>query len=166
MVAFGHSSVGTLVGITAYQAFGNSDIALGLISTGFLGWLSHYLADFIPHGHFFRSMKNYERKIIWVIMFDLLLPIILLLSLAHFSGKGPIEILYLVFGIGGAQLPDVLDGLKRIDLLPKLKILKIENDFHMGTHWHGKEEQALLISFRDIWQIAVLILAIFILTFK
>ncbi len=161
MVAFGHTAVGTLVGIASYQAFGKGDIALGLIASGFLGILSHYLMDLIPHGHFFRGTENYKKMIIvWVIIFDLVIPAVFLLSLSHLFGKNITQILYILFAIGGAQLPDVLGGLKRIDLLPNLKIFKVENVFHMGTHWHGAEEKALLWGFRDIWQVLAFVLAV------
>ncbi len=160
MVAFGHTAVGTLVGVAAYHVFGKGDIALGLIAAGFLGVVSHYLADLIPHGHFFRPPQKFEKLIIWVILFDLLLPILFLLATAHYLQKNPTEILYILFGIGGAQLPDVLGGLKQLKLLPEIKILAAENKFHMSTHWHGQNEKALLFSFYDIWQIAVFILAI------
>ncbi len=160
MVAFGHTAVGTLVGIAAYQVFGQGDIALGLIATGFLGILSHYLMDFVPHGHFFRGSKNYEKLIIWVIILDLALPVIFLLGMAHLLGKSGTEILYILFGMGGSQLPDIIDGLRWINLLPEYRLLKIESDFHQSTHWHGKEEKALLFSYPDSWQIAVFGLAL------
>lgn len=163
MVAFGHTAIGTIIGVASYQTLGKGDIALGLIATGFLGVLSHYLMDLLPHGHFFRDPEKYEKLIIWVILFDLALPVLFLLGSAHFLGKSGTEILYILFGIGGAQLPDVLDGLRRIQLLPEFKILRVENNFHMSTHWHGKEEKALLFSFYDIWQVSVFVLAVLVL---
>ena len=129
MVAFGHTAVGTLVGIASYQAFGKGDIALGLIMTGLIGILSHYLMDLVPHGHFFTDPKKYDKLILWVIIFDVLLPFLFILGLAHTLNKSGTEILYIFFGIGGAQLPDVLDGLKRLKLLPKIPILEAENKF-------------------------------------
>lgn len=163
MVAFGHTAIGVIVGAASYQVLAKSDIALGLILTGIFGVVSHYLMDLVPHGHYFTGMKSYDKLIIWVIIFDLLLPIIFILTLAHFLNKSGTEILYLVFGIGGAQLPDVLDGLKRIRLLPKINLLEAENKFHASTHWHGKEEQALKFSYLDVWQVTVLFLSLFIL---
>lgn len=158
MVAFGHTAVGTLVGVVSYKTLGGGDIALGLIIAGFAGWDSHYLADLIPHGHFFR--EGFEKKIIWVIIFDLLMPITFLLGLAHYFGKSYVEILYLVFGIGGSQLPDVLSGLRNIGLLPKINFLNQEYNLHMSTHWHGQKENALLFNYRDVWQILTFILAV------
>lgn len=162
MVAFGHTAVGAIVGVISYKTFGQGDIALGLISTGFAGWISHYLADLMPHGHFFRE-EGFEKKIIWVIIFDLLLPILLLLGFAHYFNNSYIKILYIVFGIGGAQLPDVLGGLRKLELLPKIYILNREYNFHMSTHWHGTKDKTLLWSLKDIWQVLTFILAILLL---
>lgn len=163
MVAFGHTAVGTVVGISVYHFLGPGDIATGLITAGAAGWFSHYVFDTIPHGHFFRSSKNYERNILLVIIFDVITPAVFLLFLAHSLGKNPIEILYLVFGIGGAQLPDVVAGITTLGLLPSYNFIKAEYKFHMGTHWHGKDDQALLFSIKDIWQILFFILAILVL---
>jgi hypothetical protein len=165
MVAFGHTAIGVIVGIAAYQALRQGDIALGLIATGFLGIISHYLMDLVPHGHFFRGEGKFEKLIIWIILFDLLLPILFLLSVAHFLSKNPIEILYILFGIGGAQLPDVVDSLMRLKFLPTQGILKLEKGFHQATHWHGTKEKTLLFSFYDIWQVSFFALAVLLLIF-
>lgn len=159
MVAFGHTAVGVIVGVGTYQLFGHGDLAAGLIATGILGVVSHYIMDCVPHGHFFKGEANFEHLIIWIILFDLLLPVLFLLATAHYIGKTPVEILFVLFGIGGSQLPDVIDSLMKIRLLPKAKLLKLENKFHQSTHWHGKGEKTLLFTFFDIWQIAVFILA-------
>jgi hypothetical protein len=163
MVAFGHTAVGVIVGVGAYQVFGHGDLTTGLIATGALGVISHYIMDCVPHGHFFRGSEKFDKLIIWVILFDLLMPILLLLGSAHYLGKNIPEILYVLFGIGGSQLPDVLDGLMRIKILPRVSFLKLESSFHEATHWHGKDETTLLFTIYDIWQIAVFVLAFYIL---
>lgn len=162
MVAFGHTSVGAIIGVSVYQLIGQYDISSGLIVSGITGIISHYLMDLMPHGHFFAA-KDYNKYINWVIIFDLLIPIIFLLLFSHFLGKNPIEILYILFAIGGAQLPDVLTGLRRLDLLPDLKIIKAESNFHIWTHWHGRFDKALMFSVKDIWQILMFILAVLVL---
>lgn len=164
MVAFGHTGVGTLIGIASYQVFGKGDIALGLIATGALGVLSHYLMDLIPHGHFFKD-QSYSKYILLVILFDLFLPVLFILGLAHFLEKSGTEILYILFGIGGAQLPDILEGLRRMELLPKGGILRWENKLHISTHWHGINEKLLMFSVFDIWQAAVFIAAVAVLIY-
>lgn len=155
--------MGVIVGAAAYQVLGQGDIAIGLIAAGMMGVVSHYLMDLLPHGHFFREDEDFKKFINLVIIFDLLIPAIFFLGLAHFLGKSPIEILYIVFGIGGAQLPDVMSGLRSIDLLPKAGILNWEYNFHMSTHWHGRGRKALLFNLRDIWQILMFLLAVLVL---
>lgn len=160
MIAFGHTAVGASIGLATYQLIGGTDIALGLITAGALGIISHYITDFIPHGHFFNE-KGYKSKVIYVIIFDLLLSILLFLGTAHLIGDSPKQLLYILFGIGGAQLPDVLDGLIYIDLLPVVGFFKLENRFHRYLHWHGVGEKTLLLGKRDIWQLAIVILSLF-----
>jgi len=162
MVAFGHTAIGVIIGVTSYHFLGSGDLATGLITTGAVGVTSHYLADLMPHGHFFRHLK-YKSSILWVIIFDVFLSVALFLGFSHFLGKNIEQILYIFFGIGGSQLPDVLDGLIYMDLLPKKSLLKMENRFHQWTHWHGKNEHALLWSYTDIWQILTVVLALLIL---
>lgn len=159
MVAFGHTAVGALVGIYGYQTFSQGNLITGLTLTGALGVISHYVMDFIPHGHFFKGTTNFKKYIIWVILFDLLLPIVFLLTLAQYFQKGGIQTLYILFGIGGAQLPDIIDSLIYLKFLPKINLLELENKFHQGTHWHGTKEKTLLFSFYDVWQIAVFLIA-------
>lgn len=163
MVAFGHTAVGTIVGVASYKLLGQSDIALGLIGAGSGGIISHYLMDLMPHGHFFRGDRDFNKYINWVIMFDVLIPILFLLILSHFLNKSPIGILYILFAIGGAQLPDIIMGLRRLNLLPDIKIIRTEYNFHVSTHWHGKFDKALLFSVKDIWQVLMFLLAILIL---
>ena len=165
MVAFAHTAAGTIIGLVLPQNFTSDNTAAGLITTGFMGLISHYLTDFIPHGHFFNKPKDFSKKNIWVIIFDLLLPFLFIIGSALYLNKSDTQIWYLLFGIGGAQLPDVLEGLKKIKLLPKTSILTAENKFHMSTHWHGLEEKALLFSIYDVWQIALYILAVYLLLF-
>lgn len=162
MVAFGHTAVGVIVGVTTYQVIGQFDIASGLITSGLAGVISHYLMDLIPHGHFFRE-KDYNKYINWVIIFDLLIPTLFFLVLAHILGKNPVEILYILFSVGGAQLPDTLVGLGKLDLLPDYKIFKTEYKFHISTHWHGQKEHSVLFNIKDLWQVLMFLLAILIL---
>lgn len=159
MIAFGHTAIGAAIGLTSYNLLQGSDIAVGLVVTGSVGVISHYIADFIPHGHFF-GPSGYKTKILPVIIFDVLLSVILFLGTTHFLGASPEKLLYILFGIGGSQLPDILDGLIYIDLLPKKGIFKIENNFHRLTHWHGMDENARLLGPTDIWQATVVTLSL------
>lgn len=164
MVAFGHTAVGAIVGVIGYQTFGHGNLALGLIETGILGVFSHYIFDLIPHGHFFNDPKKYKKYIPTVIVFDLALPVLFLLWLGYSEGKSTYELLYILFGIGGSQLPDVLDGLGRLKILPRTGLFKTEKAIHHSTHWHGKDGKALLFTVFDFWQVLIFGLAILVIT--
>lgn len=160
MVAFGHSAVGVIVGITAYQFLGNGDLASGLAVTGGIGVISHYVMDFIPHGHYFRG--TYSRKrIIPVIIFDLIIPIILFTGVTYLKNGFSEKLFYVMFGIGGCQLPDVIDGLIYSKKIKPNSILKMENNFHEAVHWHGRGAKTLLLGLRDIWQLLIILAAAF-----
>lgn len=163
MVAFGHTAVGALVGLVSYQQLGNSDPLTGLLITGTTGVISHYIMDCIPHGHFFRE-KEYKKKVGLVIIFDLFLSIALyLLTAYYFSSSNLLYTAYILFGIGGSQLPDILDGLIYIDVLPKKGLIKLEHTIHVATHWHGKKEKAILWSIWDIWQVVIFFAGLYLL---
>lgn len=165
MVATGHTAVGVIIGITAYQFLGRGDLASGLVITGTLATAFHYLTDFIPHGHFFMP-KDFKKYIKPVIIFDVLLPAVLFLSAIYLqSGLGE-KFLYILFGIGGSQLPDVIDGLLALRKTKVTGLLKDENNFHQTLHWHGQGSKTLLLGLRDIWQVLLVIAAIFLVIFE
>jgi hypothetical protein len=167
MIAFGHTAVGVITGIVTYEvatSFGISPV-LGLFLSGTVGVVSHYLTDCIPHGHFFKH-RDYGAKVKYAIIFDFLLSILFFTYLSYLVFGLSIETFYILFGIGGAQLPDVLDGLFYIKKLKTNPLLQLEIDFHQSTHWHGKLDKALLLSGRDIWQVLTVLLAIIILIYR
>lgn len=151
MIAFGHTAVGVMVGLATEKYLGAGNLATGLISAGTFGVVSHYLTDFIPHGHFFA--KGYKKKILNIIIFDLALSIILFLLTAYWKFGINEMLFYIMFGIGGSQLPDVLDGFIHIGYLKANGLVKLEFDFHQWIHWHGKGPNTLILGLRDIWQL-------------
>ncbi len=162
MIAFGHTAIGVGVGLAGYSMFGQGPLAQGLILTGAIGVASHYLADFIPHGHLHKH-KDFKSKIVKIIIFDLFLSILIFTSLGLLKfGLSP-KFWYLMFGIGGSQLPDVVDGFIYIGVLKARGLLKLEYDFHGLTHWHGDRENALMWGWRDVWQVATILAALFLL---
>lgn len=166
MVAFGHTAVGTLVGLGVFHYFGSTDPVNGLVIAGTAGVISHYIADFVPHGHLLRH-DEFKSKVYLEIIFNLFLSIALVLGIIIWKEGLDLKFWYVFFGIVGSQLPDVLDGLIYIDVLPKKGLLKIENNFHASTHWHGAFKNALLWNFkrRDIWQVAVGVITLYFVTF-
>lgn len=165
MVALGHTAVGVIVGFTAYQFLGHGDLATGLAITGAAGIVSHYITDFIPHGHFVKP-KKLKPVLPLVIVFDLFLPIFLIL-LWMFSKDGlSVKLFYVLSGIIGSQLPDVLDGLIFINVFKRKGLIKTEYDFHQGLHWHGRDAKTLLLGFYDIWQVLMILIALFLVITK
>lgn len=163
MVAFGHTAIGAIVGYYAFQQLGDGNPATNLVITGTAGFISHYIMDCVPHGHFFRH-GEYKSKVLSVIIFDLALSVILYLATAYyFSDQNILFTLFILFGIGGSQLPDILDGLIYIRVLKAKGILKVENNFHIATHWHGKKNNIILWSLWDIWQIGFFIFGLYLL---
>lgn len=160
MIAFGHTAVGALVGVSAYQMFGNGDLTTGLAVTTIAGVTSHYLFDLIPHGHFFN--RGYKKNVNTVIIFDLFLSVLLFISTQYYFHGVDLAMLYLLFGIGASQAPDILDGLIYTDRIPNKGIIKIENNIHIATHWHGSGNNARLLGSSDIWQLAVVLIALFV----
>lgn len=159
MIATGHTAVGVIAGITAYSFLGQGDLVSGLVIAGVCGAVSHYVVDFIPHGHFFAADKL-KAHLGQIIIFDLFLPITLFLGGIYFKHGLSALLLYTMFGIGGAQLPDVLDGLIYTKVIRAKGLLKVENSFHQATHWHGTGSKTLLLGLRDVWQILVILAAV------
>lgn len=163
MVSFGHTAVGVIIGVTAYHYLGQGNLAEGLLITGGAGVISHYIADFIPHGHFFMP-HGYKKGLLPVIIFDLALSLIIFLGVLYLRvGFGNI-FLYCLFGIGGSQLPDVVDGLIYINVLKAKGLLKLENKFHEGVHWHGKNSKTLILGLKDIWQLFIVLAALLLIS--
>jgi hypothetical protein len=159
MVAFGHTALGVMVGASVASFYAGASPIEGLAVASGAAIVSHYLADSIPHGHFFKG-NEYKKKILGVIIFDLFLSIILFTGLAYLKFGISLELLYILFGIGASQLPDVLDGLIFIGVIPNKGLFKLEHEFQQGLHWHGQGNKTLLWGRRDIWQVAVVILAL------
>lgn len=158
MVAFGHTAVGVITGLAVYQFTPDTNPAIGLVAAGSAGVISHYITDFIPHGHFFK-FGEFKNKIIYAIIFDLLFSLILFLSLSYYKFGLSLPFWYILFAIGGAQLPDVIDSLRYTGTLKLGGPFEWEAKFHVSTHWHGKFHKALLIGKRDLWQVIVVLLA-------
>lgn len=166
MIAFGHTATGAMVGLAVYKYLGNTDPLTGLLVAGTIGVISHYIFDSIPHGHFFLFKKsdNYRKKVFPILIFDVFGSVLLFTLAAYYTFGFNIGLFYILFGIGGAQLPDVIDGLIFSGFLKRSGIIKLENDFHIWTHWHGKFEKALLLSKWDLWQVASVLIALWLIT--
>lgn len=165
MVAFGHTAVGAGIGLIALNYYHGDDAVVGLSVTFGVATISHYIADFIPHGHFFKA-NAYNQKIIYAIIFDLFLSVVITLGIVFYREGFDMKFLYVLVGISGSQLPDIVDGLIYTKVLPNKGLLKIENTFHNRfIHWHGIGNKALMWGQRDIWQISIAAVVLTCLTF-
>lgn len=165
MVAVGHTAVGTIIGVTTYNFLNQGDLASGLIATGILGVVSHYITDFIPHGHFVKPDKL-KKYLTPIIIFDVLLPIFLILEVIFLKEGFSPKFFYIMFGIGGVQLPDVLDGLIYTKLIKPDWLLKVENNFHQSLHWHGTGSKTLLLGIRDLWQMLIIVYTLYLIAVR
>ena len=159
MIAFGHTAVGTIVGLWGYQTFGTANPLQGIAITTGVSFASHYLMDLIPHGHFFPGTQ-YKEKVSWAIIFDFLLSVLAFTFILFNKDGLSLRFFYVLFGIGASQLPDIIDGLTFTKYLPTKGLLKLETKFHQATHWHGKGAKTLLLGIRDLWQLTLIVISL------
>ena len=100
-----------------------------------------------------------------MIVFDVLIPIVLFLAGIYLKDGFGEKFLYLMFAIGGSQLPDVIDGLIYTKILKNYSILKIENALHQKLHWHERGSIDVLLGLRDISQVLTILIALFLVIF-
>ena len=169
MIAVGHTSVGTLIGIGASSLAPEVPLPAVVLLTGVVGWLSHYAMDLVPHGHypFNQTSLTTKQKLTFLVDFGLPLVVLAIWLLAEF-GFGRQS--WLVgAGVMGAQLPDILMGLRSKRVLPR-NFWQFESYWHSRTHWHNPKEAARAtpeggrqLGWSDLWQAAVAVLAILLL---
>lgn len=162
MVAFGHSAVGVSIGVLTYEVLKNQNPVIGLVAAGSLGVISHYICDFIPHGHFVK-FGELKKKLYSIIFFDLILSITLFLGAEILAQGLSFRLLYILFGMGGALFPDAIDALINIGKLPYKSVLKFEYDLQQTAHWHGAKEKGLPIGIWDIWQLGVVVFSLWLI---
>lgn len=165
MIALGHTATGVIIGVTSYKLLGQQNLIEGLAITSAVSIVSHYFTDFLPHGHYF--MPQYFKKyVVPVIILDVLLPVLVFLGIMYFKSGLDQKFFYVFFSIGGAQLPDVIDGLVYTKKLKAEGLLKAENDLHQKIHWHGRDSKTLLLGLRDLWQLLLILIALFLVFFN
>ncbi len=162
MIAFGHTAVGSLVGLAGYNYFGHSEPLLGLALTSGTAIASHYLTDFIPHGHLIR-FKDLKRLAKWAALFDFGLSSLIFFGLSYLSFGLSLKLVYLACGILASNLPGILDGLIYTNVLPAKGFLGFEHKLHELMHWHGLKDKALVWGQKDLWQIGVVIISLVVL---
>lgn len=163
MIATGHNGVGALIGVTVLslqEGYDLQGLELYLLAL-FLGIVSHYLADSIPHGHIFGfAIQKRLKEIILIDLFSSFL----LIAIISYSKFGLSEsFLVIMVSILGAQLPDVIGGLEFIGRVRIRGFLLLEYKLHQYiAHWHGYEVNGLPWRQRDIWQILIYFLSLYV----
>lgn len=161
MIAFGHSAIGASAGVITYLNYADKPVE-GLIIAATAGIVCHYIADFIPHGHFVRKLT--QSNLPFILIFDVALSVLLFLYLPYKYHGNLLQVLFILFAIGGSLLPDALDGLIAIKILKKEGILKVEQNFHQAVHWHGAGIHGLRLGWYDIWQVSAILISLYIIT--
>lgn len=163
MISIGHTAAGYIVGTTVVSI--TNDPVFGLTAGVLAGLASHYFLDFLPHGHFGKEAEY--TKISTTTMFiylDVFGGGFLFAYLTYLKFGLSINALIVLLSIFAAILPDIVSAVDKVFFGLKLRqsFLKSEHRFHTSTHWHGLGKKTLLLSFLDIWQVALIIFAIFI----
>ena len=169
MIAVGHTSVGIILGVATIELMRSSTLPLPLevITVGAAGLASHYLMDLVAHGHYDFNQQGLTRRQKLTFSLDFILPISLV-AIYLLTNFGFERISWLVgAGILGAQLPDLLMGLRSKKLLPDWPWLSSESHFHSQTHWHNPtnpanatQEGGRKLAISDLWQAGMCVLAL------
>lgn len=156
MIAIGHTAVGFGVGLLTASL--TEDPILGVMGSLLGGLASHYATDLIPHGHLTAGWDNpYGSKLVYL---DLLGGALIFTILAFFAVGVSWNLLIVLTGILGALLPDFLEYFYKLGYLPQRGLLRLESILHKSTHWHGFGKRTLALGKRDLWQLAVVLIAV------
>lgn len=162
MISIGHIAAGYIVGNIVSDAFVNPATSF---TFSFLGGLcSHYVLDFVPHGHFGRKAEFSKFTFNTILIYaDLFGGLFLFTALAYNKFLFSHSFFSVLISIFASILPDLVSLFNKIVFGKNItnKFFKMENDFHSNTHWHGKGSKTLILSARDVWQLTVVLIAIF-----
>lgn len=166
MIAVGHSSVGVIIATSIIAVSGGSPIGpAAFVLAIILGITLHYLADLVPHGHYYINSKQLEKKQLVIFFLDLFGGALLFLVLALWKFGFTSEYFWLVLvAIAASQLTDVVEGLAAFKLIPKTKVVKKHSAFHGLVHWHNEPGSKIPgygrpIRWSDLWQFLAFCLA-------
>lgn len=162
MVAFGHISVGAVIGSSV--VVGSSPATPYIFKLAIvivIAWLSHYATDFIPHGHYHFETKQLKKGLPLLFLLDtagsFALLALLLLATLGFSASAVL----VVTGMVAAVIPDILESVIDIKHIRMGQLLKSHRHFHQKVlHWHNQKGHSLPWGMRDIWQVVTAIVAL------
>ncbi len=170
MIAVGHTSIGVICAVVLEKILPTQmSLFERIVVVLLVSFLSHYLTDFIPHGHYrvkINPKKWWQSKplMIDLVGFGIFFA---LLTVLRF-GVSDTTIL-VATGMIGAQLPDVWDWFFVAGGWVKLEGMVLRHRrLHEAVHWHSTTDAAgkrrgLPISWLDIWQVLSFVTAVYLL---
>ena len=172
MIALGHTGSGALVGLAAVSTLTEvpAPLPLALAIVLLSGIAAHYIGDWLPHGHYRFNSKKMNKSEVIKLGIDFLLPVFLILILAINKFEVGWESAVILTAISGVHLPDIFENLIDLKILPNTAAAKEHRRFHYDRlHWHNDPTMSILpngarpLMLVDIYQLALLVLAIYLL---
>lgn len=158
MIATGHIAVGFGIGVVVAQRI-KSPVIGGIVGFS-AGVISHYITDFIPHGHIV-VYENLSKPASFPLIFlDVFVGGLVFLIATCFKFRLSLTSLVVLITMAGSLLVDVVDALLYYtgNIPPPSTFLGWQYHFHKDIlHWHGGRENSLPIGWYDIWQLAIIV---------
>lgn len=172
MLAFGHSSVGSIIGASVAVVAAPTTNPFYKIGIALIfGFVSHYVFDAIPHGHYdFEAKKLWRNKTFWIFLLDTIGAFALLSLVALSSAGVSLTLLLVIIGMIGALLPDIWEAFIDLKIIPASWVARVHRKFHFNfLHWHNQPHSHLkggarALGMADIWQAITFIIAILLLS--
>lgn len=170
MIAIGHTSIGVILGVAATEILPAVPLPFEVLIVGAAGVASHYAMDLVPHGHYNFNQQDLSLRQMIYFGLDFAIPILFVATYVLLNYGFERTSWLIGAGILGAQLPDMLMGLRSKKLLPGWDWLQMEAYYHHRTHWHNPvdlsratNEGGRRLSIFDVWQAFIAIAALFLL---
>ncbi len=168
MLAFGHNSVGALVGLATFTYVPETvPVTVRFLIALVAGVISHYLTDRIPHGHYEFAPSRVTKKMAALFLLDFGGSMTVLTACAFWRFGFSEMLLGIFVGMWAAQLPDIFEGFVNVGVIPFSNPVKKHRNFHYYT-MHAKTPHHLLMtdeisrkwSYTDAWQVGCFVVAI------
>jgi hypothetical protein len=168
MIALGHTGAGALVGLLGLSIH-QADIlplwALFMMTlVAAIG--SHYVGDWLPHGHYPFNLKQDRQGSIIRLGLDLGIGFGLLIIAAWSAYGFGVELSLILLGAIGANVPDIFENLVNLKLLPNGQRTREHRAWHAKRlHWHNDPNSPLpggarVLTWVDLYQSAFIVAAL------
>jgi uncharacterized protein with PQ loop repeat len=164
MIASSHNAVGFTLGYSIVKNV--QDPILGMILSILGGVITHYLFDAMPHGHFTKvGITKKLSKINIFIFSDLIFSFLLFVVYAILIFGFGNDFIIIFLAMVASQIPDIINsGIPFLRKGYQNKVFSLDTKIHNMMHWHGLGVDTLLIGWTDIWQLALIMVALLIPT--